>query len=684
MRNRYLTFLSFLFVTQTLFSQETGTSYKDKFTEGNYLLLEQNYPIALQNFLDAYHIDSSNANINYKVGLCYLNSSSQKNKALLFLEKAVQNVSKNYDYLGVGEKHAPINAYYYLGRAYHLAYRFDDAIASYQKFETFLKKRDGDLKSDADHQIEMCQNGKLFYAAPGDVRITNLGDSVNSIYPDYCPVLSADENTLIFTSRRPDNTIGNQKTIDDQYYEHIYICYKKADGTWTSPVSISSNINSDGVNNATVGLSADGQSLLIFKGDVGGGDLYISTLNGNDWTKPIALGSDINTNSWEPSASISADGNTIYFVSDRKGGLGGRDIWKCVKLPNGEWSKASNLGAPINTPYDEDGPFIHPDGKTLFFSSKGHNSMGGFDVFYSIKSDTGWSKPQNMGYPINTPDDEVYYVVSPDGKRAYYSSDKAGGYGEKDIYMINFPHSVEQPLTLIKGVITPPAGQELPDGITIVVTNTTSGETVGTYKPIKRNGNYTFILQPNADYKVSYQLNDKEFYSEDINVPAGSSFQELDRAIKLDEVNMHGGIAAALDSVTKPKADNKKINTSGLEYALFFKYNVNEIDVNETSFKQFVDTLYTTLQNNPNLKIVIESSASKVPTRKYKSNKKLAELRANHAKEQIVTALKAKGLGKSQLKFHKKALVGGPKYNADYELRKAIYEQFQFVKIKLE
>ena len=172
------------------------------------------------------------------------------------------------------------------------------------------------------------------------------------------------------------------------------------------------------------------------------GSIYYSKLDGDQWSYGYMLGTDpgditdINTQYHEPSACLSPDGNTLYFVSDRPGGFGGEDIYRCVKLPTGRWSKATNLGPTINTEYDEDAPFMHPDGVTLFFSSNGHKTMGGFDIFFSVKSDSGWYPPQNMGYPINTTDDDVFYVMSSDGKRAYFSSVRPEGLGEQDIYMV--------------------------------------------------------------------------------------------------------------------------------------------------------------------------------------------------------------------------------------------------------
>ncbi|HEX8517714.1 MAG TPA: hypothetical protein VF868_16060 [Bacteroidia bacterium] len=531
------TTLLFLLISLNLLTKAQDKSgYREKFIEGNYLVLEGNYARALKSFQEAYAIDSGNANINFKMGFCYLKTITEKSKALPYLERAVLNTAKNYTDLEPREKAAPINAFYYYGQALHLNYKFDEAIANYEKFKSFLKPKQTDLIKDADRHIEMSNNAKQFVAGPIPVVITNLGDSINTSYADYSPVLSADENTVIFTSRRQGST-GGDKTDEDQFYEDIYISYRKADSTWTTPVSISPNVNSI-THEASVGLTADAQTLLIYK-DGNGGDIYFSTLDGNNWTFPQQMGSDINSPSWETSACLTPDGNTLYFVSDRaEGGMGGRDIWKCVKLPNGKWSRSVNLGAPINTAYDEESPFIHPSGNVLFFSSKGHQTIGGFDIFFSTRNENTWDAPLNIGYPINTTDDDVFYVTSPDGKRGYYSSSsRAEGYGEKDIYMITIPERKEQPLVLIKGVIIPVNGKELPPNLEIIATNNETGIVTGVYKPLLRDGSFTIIIPPNSNYTLSYQQDGEEFYSELMEVPADAAYQEINREVKLKGVN---------------------------------------------------------------------------------------------------------------------------------------------------
>jgi tetratricopeptide (TPR) repeat protein len=712
---KYLTlFLSVLLIPISIKAQDKS-DYRQKFTEGNLLVLEENYVQALKNYLWAYNIDSTNSNINYKIGLCYLKTETEKSKALNYLEKAVVETTKKYDNIEPTEKSAPITAFYYYGQALHLNYKFDEAIASYEKFKSFLTDNPGDWMNMVNRQIEVCNNAKILVAAPIRVNIDNLGDSINTPFPEYSPVLSADEKTLIFTSRRPGST-GGDKTMEDQFYEDIYIAYRKPDSTWTKPVSISPNINTI-THEASVGLTADAQTLLIYK-DINGGDIYFSSLDNNDqWSTPEPVGSNVNTPSWETSACLTPDGNTLYFVSNRKGGLGGRDIWKCVKLPNGKWSLAVNLGAPINTAYDEESPFIHPSGNLLFFSSNGHNTIGGFDIFFSNLGDKGWEEPLNIGYPINTTEDDVFYVTSPDGRRGYYSSaSRAEGYGEKDIYMISIPTRIEEPLVLIKGSIKPKIGEALSPNLEIIATNNESGAVVGIYRPLMRDGSFTIIIPPGSNYTLSYQNNGKEFYSESIEVPAGAAYQEIDKAVTLKDVSMElpiGTDTAEVNSTAaikgdpndknlvldvkkeqiktekaqaekketgKPRESLAKVNH--LNFEMHFAYNVTETDVTDKAFKEFVANIMERYKQKGTISITIESSASRVPTKTAGGNKELSQIRNNKIRDQLKKALSENGVSENKIVVTKvKTVVDGPAYKNDYIANRAEYEKYQYIKV---
>ncbi len=539
----------------TLISQaqvKSGASYKEYFQEGSFLLLEDNFGQAQENFEEAYKIDSTNANINYMMGICYLHSALQKSKAEYYLEKAVKNVSRTYKTDDPSEKAAAPMAHLFYGEALHINYKFDEAIKQFDEFKKYVNAKDKEWQKLITKGKTTAAYAKDLTSYPMNVQITNMGDSVNSVYPDYSPVLSADERTLIFTTRRP-NTTGGFKELNGLYNEDVVVCYKDDNGKWSSPQSISPNINSSAME-AVINLSPDGQTLIIYKdgGEGMAGNIYYSNYDGKDWTTLKEFGSDVNSKYQESHACLNADGSVLFFVSDRPGGYGGKDIYRCIKLPNGIWSKALNMGPTINTEYDEDGAFIHPDGITFFFSSNGHKSMGGYDIFFAtLNPDNKFSEVTNIGYPINTTDDDVFYVTSPDGKRSYLSSAKDGGYGEKDIYMISIPGAKEKPLALFKGQILPADGEKLPEDIIILVKDKQTGEVVGSYRPKLVNGTFSTILPPGKEYNFSYQAPaGEEFYNEDVFVTGDLTYQEIAREVNLEPVKLLGKIVAKKKSIT--------------------------------------------------------------------------------------------------------------------------------------
>ena len=551
-----------------IFAQtEEEQSFRDMFEEANVLTDDKNYGLALPIWLKLEKLEPDNANINYRVGLCYFHST-QKSKAQPYLEKAVNDVTKNYDRFSYEEKKAPFETYYYLARIYHINYKIGKALETYNKFKELANKKHY-LMKDIDHQMQMCLNAKELIGAPVDILKTNMGDKINSKYPEYSPVISLDEQSLFFTSRRlrkDSSNIFYKEITDGGFFEDIYVSYKDGNGEWGEPELL--NINEPSEHYATVGISADGQTLYLYIDDEGDGNLYQSFLVGDRWTTPELVGEgcencDINSKYQETHLTISADGRTMYFTSDRKGGYGGLDIYKSVKLPNGEWSKAQNMGPTINTPYDEDGPYLHADGKHLFFSSQGHKSIGGYDIFFSeLRDDGTWTQPFNIGYPINTTDDDVFYVISPDGKRSYYSSfDENEGYGEKDLYILEQPEIEEPPLTLLKGHINVPEGQSLPDNVEIIVTDNETGEQVQVIKPIKRTGSYVIIIPPGKNYNIAYYSGDKEFYNENVYIPLESTYQEISKEIFLNPVKLGKGetgvVVVKSDSLNKA-ADSLK------------------------------------------------------------------------------------------------------------------------------
>ena len=540
-------------------------SFNQKFLEANTLMEESMFNVALPIWLDLLSQKPDNSNINYKIGVCYIHSGNEKKKALEHLKKAIEKTSSNYDPFNTAEDKAPNEAHFYLARAYHLNYELDLAMTHYNTLKEKITKKHY-LFNELEHFTKQCVYAKEAVAKPVNIDVQNLSNAINTVYPEYSPVLSLDESTIYFTSRRLRNDSSNYfiKDVNDgMYYEDIYVS-NNYDGAWTEPELL--NINTEG-HEATINISVDGQTLFIYKDDNGNGNLYFSTLNDNEWSTPKLLGSDINTDAQETHVSVTPDGNTLYFVSDRKGGIGGQDVYFCNKLPNGEWAKAQNIGNAINTPYNEDGIFIHPDGKTMYFSSQGHTSIGGFDVFYSIKNEeTGiWSTPVNLGYPVNSTDDDVFFVTSADGKRGYYSSFQEKGYGEKDIYQISLTDAEEKPLTLLTGILRVIGEKETPSDAQIVITNNLDGGLIGIYKPRKKDGKFSIILEPNIDYHIVYSALGFK-HEEDLFIPEVSSFKEINRGIDLQDI-IFGNQQDVL-SYLKGFVEYKKLLAAGTKISL--------------------------------------------------------------------------------------------------------------------
>jgi outer membrane protein OmpA-like peptidoglycan-associated protein len=603
--------LAFLFI----FSLGLGNSFSQSTDEELFFMAEsmvdkENYDGALEVFKKLLKKDPMNANLNFKVGYCYLQSVLQKELAIDYLEVAINSTSDNYNPDDFNEKNAPTESYLFLGKAYHVNYRFDEAIGIYNELREKLANDGSEFLSEINRAIETCEYGKELVKYPVNMIVTNLGNGINSEYDEHSPVFSADESVLIYTSKRGLNP-DDPKSDDGQYFEDIYISHRDGD-IWKSPTPIATNINTSG-HEASIGLSVDGQQLFIYKDDKNDGNIYLSTLDGEEWTKPEKLPFPINTKSKETHASLSADGRSLYFTSDRKGGLGGLDIYVIRKLPNGSWGDAMNMGPTINTPYDEEGPYIHPDNVTLFFSSKGHNSMGGFDIFFSSNEDGSWSKPSNIGYPINTTEDDVFYTPTPDGKRAYYASHQNGGIGKNDIYLISIPGSQVKPLTVMTGNVILADGRD-PEGITITVTDLESQELVGIYTPNSKTGKFLFILSPGKKYNVFVEAEEHLFHTENLLVPENTSYQEIKRAIKLQPIVL---------------GQTKKV------YYIEFPNGSSKID---ESAQIVLSNLSEFLQKNPN--IIVDVSGSKNPD---------IDMLTNERKQVVAEDLIDKGIQQSRI-----------------------------------
>jgi tetratricopeptide (TPR) repeat protein len=459
------------------------------------------------------------ASLNYRIGECYL---------------GLNNITDAVTYFETAQKLNPAkfkDIHLSLGKSYHIYGDIDKAIEEYELYKSKLNA--SQLKnSDVVEYIEQCKLAKEMMANPVDVTVTNMGEEINSVNDDYAPSISADGKTLIFTSRRPDTKGGMIDVEGDyKYFEDIYISTLDVKtNTWNEAEPARGSLNSEG-HDACLNIAPSGKEIFVYRNneDTRSGDIFVSKLSANGkWGAPKTMGPMINSSYFESSASLSPDGSTLYFVSERKGGVGNGDIYVAKKINKTEWGEPVNIGPTINTVEDEVSCFIHPDGKTLFFSSRGHRSMGGYDIFKSVYENGKWSVPENVGYPINTVDDDIHFTLSADNKTGYYDTYSLKGMGERDIYKIDlsrynimekdarnkkFNPSAEPVLSILKGMVTNSnEGQFLEAEITVSGEN---GEVIAKTMSNTDNGEYFFTLAADKKYQVSVA---KDGYTENREV----------------------------------------------------------------------------------------------------------------------------------------------------------------------
>ncbi|MDY0280194.1 MAG: OmpA family protein [Salinivirgaceae bacterium] len=566
MRNIYIleVVILFLFLTKIAIGQDIPftkqifgndkASLKDALKaikDGDYYGSNEQFYLALDSYNVAQDINPNNSELNYKIGRIYL--EIQRYSALPYIKKAHE--------LNPGV--AP-DILFLLGLSNQYNQKFTEALEIYEKYRKQLLPSDRDQIDAVAKRILECKNGVELLKNPARAFITNVKE-LNSPYSDHSPVISTDESVMLFTSTREGSVGGRANSYDQEYDEDIYISYKTR-GRWGAPVNVGDPLNTRS-EDATVALSADGQSLLIYNGQRGNGDLQISRLDGDRWSWPEWLSGEINTKAKESSASFANNDRMIYFVSEMPGGIGGKDIWVSSKDRKGRWSQPKNLGTTINTPFDEESVFMHPDGRTLYFSSKGHNTMGGFDIFQAVLNDDGtWSKPENLGYPINTADDDLSFVISASGRNGYLSSKREGGMGRHDIYMVTFlgpekpmvlsnednllatlkqtitDNAMEKTvelktirLTVVKGVISD-AISGAPIVAEIEVIDNEKDEVVFSNKSNSKTGQFLISLPSGKNYGLAVKAEGYLFHSENFNIPGATAYQEIEKEIKLNNI----------------------------------------------------------------------------------------------------------------------------------------------------
>ena len=511
----------FIIMLMCLYTSALTAQSKDLKGDAAYYFDGKDYKKAYELYDQLSAQNPTNMEYKFRLGYCTLHYPDKKARAIeLFTEIKKTDKSADVDY--------------YLAKAYHINYKFDEAKILYTQY--LLKKgskineEDKPLIKDANLGIANCSNGNELIAKKIIADIKNIGSPINTEEVEGVPVISADESVMIFTyaGKKSMGGLLNDALKPDAengiYHEDIFISTKINDSTFSAPTDITT-LNTDG-NDAAVALSPDGSTLFTFVSNNDEGDLFISTLKGSEWSKPERLNNNINTDAWEGSCSISSDGRYLYFASEKLGGLGGRDLYVSEKI-NGDWAPALNLGPSINTEYNEDAPFIHPDGITLFFSSEGHKSIGGYDIMYSIKQENNWLEPLSMGIPLNTTEDDRYYVINAQGDKGYFSSNRAGagGKGTQDIYTVTPGILGERPvIALLKGNVY---ADDKPIESKIEIIKKVTNDVIGPYYSNSKTGKYLMALSPGSGYKIKVYIPGFDTIEEELDIDKLQKFVEI-------------------------------------------------------------------------------------------------------------------------------------------------------------
>jgi tetratricopeptide (TPR) repeat protein len=509
---------------------------KMMFYEAESWILFEDFTEALPTYQRLLQFYPTNSNYKYRIGQCYLNIPGEKDKAIGYLEEAVKDINPKYKEGKFKEKSAPYDALYYLANAYRIDNQLDKAIETYELFKKNLNTKIYKPEI-VEEQIQSCYNAKELMNAPLYVKEQNLGSNVNENNSEFNPVISDDEKIMIYS-----------KT--EAFYDAI-LYSTRDNGEWSRPINMNEALQIDRDLYPT-SLSKDGKTLYLYSSAGYDGIIYSSTYENGSWSPIVKLNDNINTKYWESHATISHDNKKLYFTSNRKSSIGGLDIYVSSKDSTGNWGPAVNLGPVINTKYHENTPFLSKDDKTLFFSSRGHFNIGGYDIFYSTQLDSGkWSVPLNVGYPLNSTDDDVFFKPINEGYQGYLAKYSPDGFGSQDIYRIEI-FSDEHPRKFtIRGIarIADLINSSNYDRIKISAIDTIDpGKMVVVYSN-PQTGEYKFQI-PQGNYEVTYEA------------PGGKKTQRdliLSLTQPSDSFNLPGITLPKTDLVADLSVDNEDI-----------------------------------------------------------------------------------------------------------------------------
>lgn len=535
MKTRFLSFLFLFLILRFHVSGQTRADLRDMFNQGEMFVLFEEYNEALRSYIDLNKLFPDNANYKFRIGQCYLYIPGEKDKAIPYLEDAVNYISPKHKSGRFKEKSAPLDALYYLANAYRINNQIDKAIETYK---LFLRDMDQKLYDSAvvNFQLQTCYNAKEMMKTPVFVREKNMGGIINERYSETNPVVSIGEESLFFTRVLP--------------FRKALFFSRKTDTGWSNPADIITELKVDD-NFYPTSISADGKTLHLYSDYDYVGNIYVSHLENGRWSPVEKLGEHINTKYWESHATLSPDGKKLYFSSNRKGGHGGLDIYVSELDSIGRWGPAKNLGPVINTEYHEDTPFLTDDGKTLFFSSRGHYNMGGYDIFYStLIDDSTWSVPLNVGYPLNTTDDDLFFMPVGSGYEGYIARYDEKGYGLQDLFKVEIFSDDHPRKFLIRGIariqdLRPDIAEKIrvtvtdlnaPDNIVIVYTDPQTGK----YEFEVKHGDYELIFDADGTVKDVRRLNlPLDHHADTVALPPA----------RLEKIDMEAGLKVLTDSL---------------------------------------------------------------------------------------------------------------------------------------
>lgn len=609
-----LAFVAFQAVAQTNLSTKSKKAI-ELYTEADNFRVRGQFSQAINLLTQALEKDKEFVEAWYRLGIVYL-SLKDFQQANKYLEKGLS--------LTKDPKKQKV-FWYDLGESYFTLGDYDKAeqfISSFLKEEVANRQK----MERANLLLRNIKFAKENKAAASAYKQKKLSDTVNGFVLQYFPVLTADQQALIFTRR-----LGGGANDD----EDLVITQKNARGRWMAPQSISDNINTR-LNEGTCTISADGRKLIftscVGREGYGSCDLFESRKIGNQWTAPRNLGPAVNSAEWESQPSLSADGRTLYFVSDRRGGLGRRDIWVSTQNDKGEWTRAKNAGKPINTVYDEISPFIHVNSRTLYFASNGLTGFGGYDLFFTERDTArGWSAPVNIGSPINNHEDQFSLFITADGKKGYYSHEETrpSGYSVSYIYEVEIPeeHQIKFKSNYVKGIVRDKATRE-PLLAKIELFNLEKNEMESLVESDSVTGQYLIVLTQGAEYALYVNKKNYLFQSLNFNYSEVSNFEPITLNIDLEKAKE--GTIAVLKNI-------------------FF--DVDKYELKDKS-KTELQKISKFLLDNPNLRVEISGHTDNSGSATY--NKQLSEKRAKSVYQYLIgngldqKRLTTKGYGSDQ------------------------------------